>query len=170
VGIFVGYTKQTTVAHNEIRALPYSGISVGWGWGEEDAGGGAYKVQGPFYDRPTVCRENRILNNHIHHVMRELQDGGGIYTLGNQPGTLIAGNHIHDNRGAPGGIYLDEGSGFIEITGNSVYGVSTPMNFNNRAQDRIKTCREHGNFFNVQPAPPKIVENAGITKVGGERP
>jgi len=151
VGVFVGYTERTTVANNEIRDLPYSGVSVGWGWGEEDAGGGAYKVQGPFYDKPTACRENRITNNHIHHVMRELQDGGAIYTLGNQPGTIISGNHIHDNRGAPGGIYLDEGSGFIEITGNSVYNVPKPMNYNNHAQDRIKTCKEHDNFFSVKP-------------------
>lgn len=164
VGVFVGYTQRTTVANNEIRDLPYSGVSIGWGWGEEDAGGGAYPVQGPLYDKPTVCRENRITNNHIHHVMRELQDGGAIYTLGNQPGTLVAGNHIHDNPGGPGGIYLDEGSGFIEITGNAVYGVPTPMNYNNRAQDRIKTCREHDNFFNVQPPPRHVVEQAGIAR------
>lgn len=162
VGVFVGYTLRTTVANNELRDLPYSGVSVGWGWGEEDAGGGAYRVQGPLYDQPTVCRENRITNNHIHHVMRELHDGGGIYTLGNQPGTLIAGNHLHDNPGGPGGIYLDEGSGFIEITGNAVYRVPRPMNYNNRAQDRIRTCREHDNFFDLQPPPPAVVGQAGI--------
>jgi hypothetical protein len=93
--------------------------------------------------------------------MRELQDGGAIYTLGNQPGTLIAGNHIHDNPGGPGGIYLDEGSGFIEISGNAVYRVPTPMNYNNRAQDRIKTCKEHDNFFGVQSPPPHVVDRAG---------
>jgi len=95
--------------------------------------------------------------------MRELHDGGAIYTLGNQPGTLIAGNHIHDSRGGPGGICLDEGSGFIEIAGNSVFGVPRPMNYNNRAQNRIKTCREHDNFFNVQPPPKSVVERAGIS-------
>jgi hypothetical protein len=147
VGVFVGYTQRTTVDHNEISNLPYSGVSVGWGWGEEDAGGGAYAVQGPVYRQPTICRENRITHNHIHHVMEELQDGGGIYTLGNQPGTLIANNHVHDNRGRPGGIYLDEGSGFIEVTGNLVSDVATPMNYNNRAQNRIATCPEHDNFF-----------------------
>jgi hypothetical protein len=151
VGIFVGYTQRTTVIHNEIHDLPYSGISVGWGWGEEDAGGGAYAVQGPANHQPTACCENRITSNHIHHVMRELQDGGGIYTLGNQPGTIIAGNHIHDNRGTPGGIYLDEGSGFIEITGNLVHNVGTPMNYNNRAQNRITTCKEHVNLFAAVP-------------------
>jgi hypothetical protein len=152
VGIFVGYTQRTTLAHNEIHDLPYSGISVGWGWGEEDAGGGAYAVQGPFYTQPTACRENRITNNHIHHVLRELHDGGAIYMLGNQPGTIIAANHIHDNHGIPGGIYLDEGSGFIEITNNLVHQVPTPMNYNNRAQNRVATCKEHDNCFGAAPA------------------
>jgi hypothetical protein len=166
VGVFVGYTQRTTLAHNEICDLPYSGISVGWGWGEEDAGGGAYTVQGPFYTQPTTCRENRITNNHIHHVMRELNDGGGIYTLGNQPGTIIAGNHVHNNRGTPGGIYLDEGSGFIEISGNLVHDVGTPMNYNNRAQNRIATCKEHDNCFGAAPSASEkakqVADQAGL--------
>ncbi|HOD84669.1 MAG: hypothetical protein BWX88_01529 [Planctomycetes bacterium ADurb.Bin126] len=161
VGVFLGYVKDCRVAHNEIRDLPYSGVSAGWGWGEEDAGGGAYKVQGPPHAKPTPCGGNVIEKNHIHHVMKELNDGGGIYTLGNQPGTVIRGNHIHDDRGGPGGIYLDEGSGFIEITGNAVHDVPRPMNYNNRAQDRIKTCNEHDNYFNVKPPPKNVVEQAG---------
>ena len=44
VGVFAGYTDGTVIAHNEICRLPYTGISVGWGWGEEDAGGGARKL------------------------------------------------------------------------------------------------------------------------------
>ena len=69
----------------------------------------------------------------------------------------------------PGGIYLDEGSAFIEITGNSVYRVPTPMNYNNRAQDRIKTCREHDSFFNVQPPPQQVVEQAEQHRGGSSR-
>ncbi|MBM4032095.1 MAG: right-handed parallel beta-helix repeat-containing protein [Planctomycetes bacterium] len=162
VGIFAGYTEATTIAHNEIRDLPYSGVSVGWGWGEEDAGGGAYG-QKPFYDTPTTAKNNRVEFNHIHHVMRDLADGGGIYTLSIQPGTVIRGNHIHDNRGGPGGIYLDEGSGQIEIAGNLVYAVPKPMNYNNAAQKRRATCNEHDNFFNAKPEDHKpVVEAAGI--------
>ena len=152
VGIFVGYTDGTRIAHNEIHSLPYSGISVGWGWGEEDAGGGAAHYHQPFrYKTPTPAKSNRIELNHIHHVMQQLNDGGGIYTLSNQPGTVIRGNHIHDNRGSPGGIYLDEGSGFIEVTGNLVYNVRRAMNFNNRVQNRIATCKVHDNFFGARP-------------------
>lgn len=146
VGIFAGYVQNTTIEGNEIYNLPYSGISIGWGWGEEDAGGSTYPI--PFiYESPTPARDNRIANNHIHHVMQKRLDGGGIYTLGNMPGTVIEGNHIHDNPGWPGGIYLDEGSGFIEVRNNKVYNVPTPMNFNDRNQNRIDTCNVHDNDF-----------------------
>jgi len=153
VGIFVGYTDGTIIAHNEIADLPYSGVSIGWGWGEEDAGGGAEHYFQPFrYDTPTPARNNRCEYNHIHHVMRELQDGGAIYTLSRQSGTIIRGNAIHDNPGSPGGIYLDEGSAEIEITGNIVWNVPNPMNYNNHVQGRKATCKEHDNFFGVDPA------------------
>ncbi|MCC6699692.1 MAG: right-handed parallel beta-helix repeat-containing protein [Candidatus Hydrogenedentes bacterium] len=164
IGIFAGYASCTLIERNEIYNLPYSGISVGWGWGEEDSGGGNYPI--PFvYEKPTPSRDNRIANNHIYHVMLKRQDGGGIYTLGNQPGTVIEGNYIHDNEGWPGGIYLDEGSGFIEIRRNAVHGAHTPMNYNNRAQDRINTCNEHDNWFGIAPEDPafpkEVAANAG---------
>lgn len=169
LGIFVGYTEGTRLTHNEISYLPYSGVSIGWGWGEEDAGAGALNYFQPFrFNTPTPAGNNLIASNHIHHVLQKLKDGGAIYTLGNMPGTVIGWNHLHDNRGEPGGIYLDEGSGFIEVTGNLVYRVKTPLNYNNRAQGRNATCREHDNFFNVVPdkqSPPEIknlVEQTGI--------
>jgi hypothetical protein len=155
IGIFTGYTESTVIAHNEITRLPYSGISAGYGWGEEDAGGGNPVYYQPFkYETPTPASNNRIEFNHIHQVMQKMLDGAGIYTLGNMPGTVIRGNHIHDctgtvkaGRGPVAGIYLDEGSGFIEITGNLVCRVNKPMNYNNLAQNRKATCREHGNWF-----------------------
>ena len=36
VGVFAGYVSNTTISHNDISNLPYSGISVGWGWGGGD--------------------------------------------------------------------------------------------------------------------------------------
>jgi hypothetical protein len=168
VGVFAGYSERTRIMHNEITRLPYSGISMGWGWGEEDAKGGAY--QQPFlYDAPTPAKNNRIELNHIHRVMQVMQDGGGVYTLGNMPSTVIRGNHIHDNIGEPGGIYLDEGSGFIEVTRNLVYAVPKPMFCNNAAQDRRATCKEHDNVFGGDYMP----ENAAagrIAKAAGLEP
>ena len=157
IGVFCGYTDGTVIAHNEISELPYTGVSVGWGWGMPDAGGGGY-TSPQVYDTPTVCRRNRIEYNHIHHVMQQRTDGGGIYTLSRQPGTIIRGNHIHDNGpGVPGGIYLDEGSADIEVTGNLVYAVGRAMNYNNYAQNRIATCREHDDLFDVPRQGPGLI-------------
>jgi len=39
------------------------------------------------------------------------------------------------------------------------------MNYNNRAQDRVATCKEHDNYFNVPPGeagfPQDVAEAAG---------
>ncbi|MEV5610848.1 right-handed parallel beta-helix repeat-containing protein [Streptomyces sp. NPDC052225] len=115
VGIWAGYEAQTAIDHNTLDDLPYSGISVGWGWNQPEA-------------RTSVLRDNRITNNRITNVMRvehEQHDGGAIYTQGAQPGTVISGNYI--NRSAYGnterdgnGIYLDEQSSHITVTGNVI--------------------------------------------------
>jgi hypothetical protein len=54
-----------------------------------------------------------------------LSDGGGIYTLGCQPGTQLRGNLIHDvplnaGRAESNGMFLDEGSDGITIQGNAI--------------------------------------------------
>lgn len=165
VGIFLGYTDGTVLAHNEISNLPYTGITMGWGWGEEDPGGGAY-YQPFFYKTPTPSRNHHCESNHIHDVMLQRFDGGAIYTLGDMPGTVIQKNLIHDNKNMPGGIYLDEGSGYIEVTKNVVYNVLRAMNYNNHNQNRIATCHEHDNYFDIKPGnpnfPKEIADQAGL--------
>jgi hypothetical protein len=148
VGIFVGYTDGTVIEHNDLSRLPYTAISVGWGWGETDAGGGAYS-QPFFYDTPTPSANNRIAYNEIYDILQSRTDGAGIYTLGNQPGTIVDANHIHRSVGFPGGIYLDEGSGFIEVVGNSVFDVGEPYFPHNFVQDRNATCNVHDNYFGI---------------------
>jgi len=101
-GIAAGYPLRLTIENNEIAYVPYTGISVGWGWTHE----------------PNAMADNKILRNNVHNVMQLLCDGGGIYTLSRQPGTEIAGNYIHDIVKSKWAgeiplvaIYLDEGSG-----------------------------------------------------------
>ena len=148
IGVVVGYTEGTVIAHNEIHDVPYSGISMGWGWGMPDAGGGVYACP-VIYQTPTAARNNRIEFNHIHHMMQKLNDGAGIYMLGRQPGTVIRANHIHDGgkSGLSGGVYLDEGSAEIEIAGNLIYRVRTPLMFNNANQNRRASCPVHDNIL-----------------------
>ncbi|MFH0983714.1 MAG: right-handed parallel beta-helix repeat-containing protein [Planctomycetota bacterium] len=113
VGVWAGLTEGTVIAHNEICDLPYTGVSVGWQWDV----------------KPTQCQGNVVEFNHIHRVMQMLSDGGGIYTLGRQPGTVLRGNLIHDipvNAGCSGsnGMFLDEGSSEFLVEGNTIYGVA----------------------------------------------
>lgn len=115
VGIWAGYEAGLSVDHNTLDDLPYSGISVGWGWNQPEA-------------RESVLRDNRITDNRITNVMRvehTQHDGGAIYTQGAQPGTVVSGNYI--NRSAYGnterdgnGIYLDEQSSYIRVDGNVI--------------------------------------------------
>lgn len=126
IGIFYGYTEGTVIAHNEVFGVPYSGISGGWGWGMADAGGGNYACP-VIFKTPTTCKNNRIEFNHIYDVMKVRHDGGCIYTLGRQPGSIIRGNHLHDSHAPYGGVYLDEGSAGFEITGNVIYRAQSPV-------------------------------------------
>jgi hypothetical protein len=114
--VWAGIVRDTSIVHNEIRNFPYSGIAVGWSWSST----------------PTMCGGNHIDYNHIHNVVSLLGDGASIYTLGNQPGTTIRNNHIHDNTQSRFAyqpwqlaIYLDEGSGHILTENNLVYRVGT---------------------------------------------
>ncbi len=109
VGIMLGYTDAAVVEHNELQDMPYSGISVGWGWDNVDS----------------ALRDNVIRYNRIQRVLNFMSDGGGIYTLSKQPGTLIAENYVRDivRTSVQGGfnisgIYLDEGSSQITVRDN----------------------------------------------------
>ncbi|HOK89122.1 MAG TPA: right-handed parallel beta-helix repeat-containing protein [Candidatus Hydrogenedentes bacterium] len=139
VGLFAGYVDNVTIADNTFSDLPYSGISMGWGWGEEDADGGHYDV--PYrYATATPAGANRIEGNRFSRIMARMNDGGAIYTLGAMPGTILQENQVDTSTGWPGGIYLDEGSAYIEARGNVIRNVPKPFNLNNLHQGRQKTC------------------------------
>jgi len=115
VGIWLGFAADCAILNNEIFDLPYTGISVGWQWNPE----------------PTSSKNNKINFNHVHHVMQELGDGGGIYALGFQPGSEIIGNTIHDvhrskhHQGSPNnGLYFDEGSKGYYASKNLIYNIA----------------------------------------------
>ncbi|UCD75586.1 MAG: right-handed parallel beta-helix repeat-containing protein [Phycisphaerales bacterium] len=129
VGVWVGLAERTSIIHNEIRELPYTGVSVGWMWNPT----------------PTPCRENLVEYNNIHHVMQLLSDGGGIYTLGRQPGTVLRGNAIHDivanvGRAPSNGVFMDEGTTEIVLEGNVIWNAArTPIRFHRTRENTVRS-------------------------------
>ena len=128
VGIWVGFARDSQLVANEISDLPYTGISVGWRWD----------------DTLTNCRNNQVLENHIHHVMQVLSDGGGIYTLGRQPGTKLLKNRIHNipinaGRAHSNGIFMDEGSADMVVAENTIFDIDrSPMRFHRCQSNEIR--------------------------------
>ena len=128
VGIWGGLTAETMLKNNNIYDLPYTGISVGWMWSPE----------------ATPCRDNTIEHNHIHHVMKKLSDGGGIYMLGLQPGSKLIDNHIHDisvnaGRAESNGMFLDEGTKDVLVKNNLIYNIAkSPLRFHRASTNIVK--------------------------------
>ena len=107
-GIGIVYAGDNLVRRNTIRDGYYSGVSVGYGWsyGNDAAGG------------------NVIEGNHIYEIGQfVLSDMAGIYTLGEQRGTVLRGNLIHDvtqARYGAHGIYFDDSSSYITVSNNVI--------------------------------------------------
>jgi hypothetical protein len=117
------YVTNATITHNEIYNMPYSGLTVGYGWGANDAGGsndyanrGLYNYQ-PRYSTATTASNYQITGNYIHDIMQSMNDGGCIYTLSANPNGLIRDNFCLRLHGYFG-LYFDEGSRYFTATSN----------------------------------------------------
>ncbi|GIJ51417.1 hypothetical protein Val02_83030 [Virgisporangium aliadipatigenens] len=130
VSVLATYVTDATISHNEAYNLPYTGMSIGYGWGSNDAGGsnhyadrGLYNYQ-PRYGTPTTASGNRLVGNYVHDVMQQMTDGGCIYTLSANPNAVIRDNYCLRTNGWFG-IYFDEGSRYYTATNNVFSGTGT---------------------------------------------
>lgn len=128
VAVWVGIAAENEISHNLIANHPYTGVSVGWIWDPT----------------PSPAAGNIVADNHIHTVMQVLSDGGGIYTLGRQPGSKFLRNVIHDvplnaGRAESNGMFLDEGTDETLIAENVIYGVAkSPLRFHRAFSVRVE--------------------------------
>jgi len=135
-GIQGYYTNGLTISHNEIFDTSYSGICVGWGW--ESSG-------------EDTKRNNVIEYNRIYDYGKYCQDGGGIYTLGAQPSSVVRENYLRAYVQDIAGIYHDEGStGFtttknvIELPADSMWSgllINTSKSNLTLTENYINACR-----------------------------
>jgi hypothetical protein len=109
--------------------------------------------------------------NHVYDVMNRLCDGGCIYTLGFQPGTIIRGNHLHGvhrspmAQGAPNdGMFIDQGSKGYLFERNVIYDTAAaPIRFNQCQRDWHTWNDNHiGEEAEVKKTGKEIIEKAAV--------
>ncbi|MDO4562404.1 MAG: discoidin domain-containing protein [Clostridia bacterium] len=145
VGIGGGYPRNITIEHNTLSHMPYTGISVGFGWTAAD----------------NAMNTNKINANHIHDVNKVVCDGAAIYTLSKQPGSEIRHNYIHDFESRSwfdygcAGIYLDEKTEGYNVSNNAMF--DCPGIWQNRTGSN--SLSNNGRLYS-----PDIILSAGVSE------
>jgi len=122
-GITALFSNSTVISDNTIHDTFYTGISDGYRWDF----------------RPTGTGNNLISGNYLYSIGKNtyawpnqtlLSDMGGIYLLGDHPSTRVSGNTISGTFSftpdQAAGIYLDQGTNGILVTGNSLDNIDGP--------------------------------------------
>ena len=104
--ILAMYVNGTQICNNDIYDCTYTAISLGWGWRKLT---------------DSYAGNNVVAYNKIGNYMTILKDGGGVYTLGNQPNSVIQGNYFYSQKNNIAGVYLDEATSGCTVTGNAFY-------------------------------------------------
>ncbi|WP_328459260.1 hypothetical protein [Streptomyces sp. NBC_00448] len=128
-GITLLFSRHTSITHNEVYDLPYTGITAGVIQGHVD------EADHP-QNSTNVNADNTISDNLIFDVMQVLDDGGAIYMEGHQTqyvnaadGTLdpvttlanglhVTGNVVYNDGSRYEAFYDDAGSEWIGFSGN----------------------------------------------------
>ncbi|AMO54966.1 hypothetical protein GZ77_25725 [Endozoicomonas montiporae] len=173
-GISSVWASRTVVINNDVINMPYSAISVGWGWGRYDVDQFAFidDNTGKGYNSATQQRDTLVINNLIDKPMQVRHDGGGVYNLSSNINSRITGNVITGAYDLNGAVYLDDGSRGFQVNDNVSYNNTGP-----RLNEHIKGAQFHtlhnndwsGGNANYDPAFESVVENAGRLSSPKER-
>jgi hypothetical protein len=118
VGIWLGYSRNSNVSHNQLNDLPYTGISIGWG-------GWHTNLANPNSDQ-NMNSHNVIADNVIYNYMTTLGDGGAVYSNGPQAKGWgdqleLTGNVAYLGNNTDFTFYTDAGSEYVDIENNLDY-------------------------------------------------
>ena len=105
--IIMYYVTGIRVMHNDIACTPYTGISLGWGWGKD----------------VKDAKDNVIAYNKIIDVVWPTHDGAHIYVLSPNYNTYINNNYMSGSGDIRGGVYPDEGAAHLNIFHNVIENV-----------------------------------------------
>ncbi|HEY4019421.1 MAG TPA: right-handed parallel beta-helix repeat-containing protein, partial [Pseudonocardiaceae bacterium] len=171
-GIYVGYTRGSTVTHNQLNDLPWDGIDIGFGGWTTNA----------FYPREVtnVNQDNVISDNLIYDYHQVLADGGGIYSNGREGtswahGLTETGNVIYNQVNSGFVYYPDQGSAWVTITGNADWSVNG-SSFGGCAP--VGDLKFDGNYYstafdptvNICPPTPINVQATGNHQIANTTP
>ena len=147
------YVTGVTITHNQVDHLPYDGIDIGWGWGINDPGGsqdyvnrGTYNYQ-PLYTTATTLKNNTVSWNLIFDTKNVMHDGGSIYNLSANPGSVIEDNYMYNNNSTVA-LYLDEGSRYLTVSSNVVQDAGVWAFTNADANNNTSNNTFSGNWYN----------------------
>lgn len=105
LGFFVNTVH---IDHNDILGCPYGAIALGWWWANANI------------PEPKLSGNNTISFNRVGQSHQLLSDGGIVYMLGPQPGSVLEGNYLFKG---PRCIYPDDGSSGWKIHDNVINSV-----------------------------------------------
>jgi hypothetical protein len=118
------FVEGITITYNHVEKTAYNGIHLGWGWRN--------------FKTSTTCKNNTISYNRIINTLQRLHDSGGIYTIGQMPGTEINMNYV---RGIPAatsgptyGLHNDEGTAYI-IENDNVLDIDPNVKYTINCED-----------------------------------
>lgn len=94
-GISAYLVQNIELSHNDISKTPYSGVRMGWWWGNSGL------------PAPIGARDNVIAHNRVIDTMNLHADGGGLYFLAPQPGSSASHNYVSDGGRS---LYPDDGT------------------------------------------------------------
>jgi hypothetical protein len=133
-GVYLYQSGDNDIAHNRIHNMPRYGIAMkGHASLRRDYPGfGNVPITDENYWDFYTGRNNKIRFNHVHDLLEDSYDAGGISLRRSGLNNVIDNNRIHSinppatmDRLFPFGIYLDGGTSNTTMTNNVIYDIGT---------------------------------------------